>query len=220
MPASVSDESWKPAGPARPLPGSLVTVCVSRPGPGTESMARLSDLDPVAWEVSGLWWPRPGLRGPGFSALSWVCGQGRVGGPRRRAQSWPLGGGWAAEQPAEAPWTVEPTPSQCKRTFESQAPGRCGRPIQLLVSLLGALGGRRPGPRAPPPLPPAVWVLASQSNSAPPVWPLQAAVERPRSLADPAAGRPSPQRRAWRPASGRPPCPRCTQRGTATAGRR
>lgn len=49
--------------------------------------------------------------------------------------------------------------------------------------------------------------------------PLQVAVGRPKYLADPAAEKPSPQPRAWRLGTGRPPSPQCTQRVTATAGR-
>ena len=49
---------------------------------------------------------------------------------------------------------------------------------------------------------------------------LQVAAGRPKSLADPAAEKPSPQPRAWRLGTGHPPSPRCTQKETATAGLR
>lgn len=48
----------------------------------------------------------------------------------------------------------------------------------------------------------------------------QAVAGRRRSLADPAAEKPSPRPRAWHPGTVHPRFPRCTRRGTATAGPR
>lgn len=86
---------------------------------------------------------------------------------------------------------------------------------------LGGPGGRQaakaslPHPRPSPHGASAVY----PSNSALLLCPLQVAVGRPKCLADPAAEKPSPQPRAWHLGTGRPPCPQCTQRVTATAGR-
>jgi hypothetical protein len=75
-------------------------------------------------------------------------------------------------------------------------------------------------PRPPPACSPTgVPVVPSPPDAAPShCVPLQVVAGRPRSLADPAAEKPSPQPRAWCPETGLPPSPQCTRRATATAG--
>lgn len=72
----------------------------------------------------------------------------------------------------------------------------------------------------PPHRPLQHWCRCRHPPQPRPLSSLQAVVGRPRSLADPAAGKPSPRPRAWRRGTGRPPSPQCTRRGTAIAGRR
>lgn len=101
-------------------------------------------------------------------------------------------------------------------------PAGAGSREEGFTSLLSLPLWRAHGRTSPCPCgPTAASVLSSLPNAAPShLVPLQVAAGRPRSLADPAAEKPSPRPRAWRLGTGHPLSPQCTRRETATAGRR
>lgn len=132
-------------------------------------------------------------------------------------------GRWASGQPEGSLKVAQPTPlvethvqnqaqgGTCPSGRHPRHPGRAELPSSPSVGAQEAGGQGHPHPAL------TVRVRSSQSNVA---LSLQVVAGRPKSLADPAAEKPSPRPRAWRLGTGHPRSPQCTRRGTVTAGPR
>lgn len=178
----------------------VVTLCEAEQGPGRAF--RPVCLTWTLWpqKVSGL----DGSLGLASGLLASLCGAccqpGSVrsqGRGRVQGLSQPLGEEGATGQP-EGFADDQPTPQE---------------KLPLRPRLLA-------GPAEPPSPRPRGVCTASAVRHGPPVCLPQVVAGRPKSPADLAAEKPSPQPRAWHRGTGHPPCPRCTRKATAAAGPR
>lgn len=175
-------------------------------------------------------WPQGSqllCRGPvAFPALaqSWSNRWGQARGLRLHAQGIsPWVDRWASGQPEGPLKVVPPTPLE-ETHLQDRAQGRsvhlvdwCPGGAELLSS--PAMRAQEAGSQGlTHPHPHRVSAAFTVQCGPFPCVPLQVVAGRPKSLADPAAEKPSPRPQAWRLGTGHPPSPQCTRRGTATAG--